>query len=203
MQLVSHLSLARPYLRQIMISCATEAPGSGLPDTFDASAELYFDNEEAAGQTLAVLTQDKQLVSTLARYCDVASMVAWMGEHIVKLELPDANIRLTVTGDVADGRTVEDALKYWADVHPVVAQRARDFWRYLRLYAQIHGRRAQGTNLYRPMAAEVGFESVADLITAYSHPQYLSIVRPDEMKFAKAGEMFAFATANRQTVLNR
>jgi hypothetical protein len=202
-QLVSHLSLARPYLRRIVISCATETLGSGLPDMFDASAEFYFDNEAAAGQTLVVLTEDPQLIGVLAHYCDAASMVAWMGEYIVNLDLPGANIRLTVTGDIADGLAVEDALEYWAKMHPVVARRAREFWSYLRLYAQIHGRRAQGTRLYRPMAAEVGVESLEDLITAYSHPQYLSIVRPDEMKFSKPGEMFAFATSNRKTVLNR
>jgi hypothetical protein len=201
--LVSQLSLARPELRRIVISCASETPGSGLPDMFDASAELYFDAEAAAGQTLAVLTQDKQLLAALARHCDAASMVAWMGEYIVNLDLPGANIRLTVTGDIADGLTVEEALKYWANVHPVVARTAREFFSYLRLYAQIHGRHAQGTNLYRAMAAEVGVESLADLITAYSHPQYMSIVRPDEMKFSKPGEMFAFATANRKTVLDR
>ena len=201
--LVSHLSLARPYLRRIVISCAAETPGSGLPDVFDASAEFYLDDEAAAGETLVVLTEDKQLVAAVSRYCDWSSMVAWMGEYIVKLQLQEANIRLTVTGDIADGCTVEQALEYWSNVHPVVAQKARRFWNYLRLYAQIHGRKVPGTQLYRPMAAEVGFEDLDDLITAYSHEQYLSIVRPDEMKFSKPGEMYAIATVDRRMVLNR
>jgi hypothetical protein len=53
------------------------------------------------------------------------------------------------------------------------------------------------------MAADVGFETAEDFVTAYSHPQYLSIVRPDEMKFSKPGDMFAFATVDQRTLLER
>jgi len=202
--LQSRLAQSRPQLRQIVVSCASPTPGSGLPEQFDAGVELYFDEEGAAGQTLATLTQDREWLAELARWCDVGSMVAWMGECLVKLDLPGANIRMTVTGDIADGWTVADALRYWHDQHPVVARSAAQFWRYVRRYVQIHGRHSPATPLYRPMAAEMGFESLQDLITAYSHPQYLAIVRPDEMKFAKAGElMIAFATTRRQVVLER
>jgi hypothetical protein len=53
------------------------------------------------------------------------------------------------------------------------------------------------------MAADVGFESAEDFVTAYSHEQYRSIVRPDEMKFSKPGDMFAFATMDQRTILER
>jgi hypothetical protein len=71
------------------------------------------------------------------------------------------------------------------------------------LYSQIHGRRVPGLPLYRPMAADVGFESAEDFVTAYSHEQYRSIVRPDEMKFSKPEDMFAFATMDQRTILER
>jgi hypothetical protein len=126
-----------------------------------------------------------------------------MGEYLPKLALDGVKLKLTVTGDVADDVAIPEALQYWSDVHPVVARTAPDFWAYLRLYAQIHGREVPGMSLYRPMAADVGFENAEDFVTAYSHSQYLSIVRPDEIKFSKPGDMLAFATMDQRTVLAR
>jgi hypothetical protein len=201
--LLENDSLASPHLIKLDIAVACDAPGSGLPNMFDASAEFWFDDEHAAGLALALLTQDEELTASAACYVANEKTVAWMGEYLPKLQMQGVRLKLTVTGDVADGRTIPEALQYWSDVHPVVARTARDFWAYLRLYAQIHGRRVAGLAQYRPMAADVGFESAEDFVVAYSHPQYLSIVRPDEIKFSKPGDMFAFATMDQRTLLER
>jgi hypothetical protein len=201
--LLANNALADRHLKKIGIAVACDAPGSGLPNMFDASAEFWFDDEHAAGLALALLTQDEELGASAARYVAKEKTVVWMGEYLPKLQMDGVKLKLTVTGDVADGCTIPEALQYWSDVHPVVARTARDFWAYLRLYAQIHGRRVPGLAQYRPMAADVGFENAEDFVVAYSHPQYLSIVRPDEIKFSKPVDMFAFATMDQRTILER
>jgi hypothetical protein len=201
--LLANDALTGRHLRKFDVALACDAPGSGLPNMFDASAEFWFDDERAAGLGLALLTQDEELTRSAARYIATNKIVAWMGEYLPNLQMDGVKLKLTVTGDVADGCTVPEALQYWSAMHPVVARTARDFWAYLRLYAQIHGRRVPGLALYRPMAADVGFENAEDFVTAYSHPQYFSIVRPDEMKFSKPGDMFAFATMDQRTLLER
>jgi hypothetical protein len=201
--LLAHAALSGRHVKKIDLAIACDAPGSGLPNMFDASMEFWFDDEHAAGLGLALLTQDEELAASAARYVAHEDTVVWMGQYLPKLQRDKVKLKLTVTGDVADGLSIAEALQYWADVHPVVARTARDFWAYLRLYAQIHGRRVPGLAQYRPMAADVGFETAEDFVTAYSHPQYLSIVRPDEMKFSKPGDMFAFATVEQRTLLER
>jgi hypothetical protein len=201
--LLDNKSLADRHLKKINLAAGCNAPGSGLPNAFDASAEFWFDDEHAAGLGLALLTQDKELMASEARYVATERTVAWMGEYLPKLQMDGVRLKLTVTGDVADGCSIPEALLYWSDVHPEVARTAREFWAYLRLYSQIHGRRVLGLPQYRPMAADVGFESAEDFVTAYSHEQYRSIVRPDEMKFSKPEDMFAFATMDQRTILER
>jgi hypothetical protein len=201
--LLAHDALSSRRLKKVRIAMACDAAGSGLPSMFDASAEFWFDDEHAAGLGLALLMQDEKLAASAARYVAHEDTVAWMGEYLPKLQIDGVKLKLTVTGDVADGLSISEALQYWSDVHPVVARTARDFWAYLRLYAQIHGRRVPGLAQYRPMAADVGFETAEDFVAAFSHPQYLSIVRPDEMKFSKPGDMFAFATVDQRTLLER
>jgi hypothetical protein len=203
-RLLQQAALRSPHLERAILCAAYEAPGSNIPVMFDASMELWFDSEDAAGQALAFLTTlDPVLTASAARFVSSEKCVAWMGEYFERLKRDRVRLRLIVSGDIADGCTVEDALRYWADVHPVVAQTAPAFWAYLQLYAQVHGRRVPGVNAYRPMAADVGFASVEDFVSAYAHEQYLSIVRPDEIKFSKPGDMLAFATTDQRTVFAR
>jgi hypothetical protein len=202
-RLLADNALTRQHLKRINLAVACDAKGSGLPNMYDASTEFWFDEEKAAGNALALLTQDEELIASAARYVATEKTVAWMGEYLPKLHIDGVKLKLTVTGDVADGYTIAEALRYWSDVHPMVARTAQEFWGYLRLYAQIHGRAVPGLNLYRPMAADVGFESAEDFVTAYSHQQYLSIVRPDEIKFSKPRDILAFATMDQRAVLER
>jgi len=201
--LLTHAALSSRHVKKIVMAIACDAQGSGLPNMFDASTEFWFDDEHAAGLGLALLTQDEELGASAARYVAREDTVVWMGQYLPKLQMDGVKLKLTVTGDVADGLGIAEALQYWSDVHPAVARTARDFWAHLRLYAQIHGRRVPGVGQYRPMAADVGFETAEDFVAAYSHPQYLSVVRPDEMKFSKPGGMFAFATVDQRTLLER
>src|ERR1700722_2783891 len=134
--LLANNSLAGRHLKKIDMAVACDPPGSGLPNMFDASAEFWFDDEYAAGRALTLLTQDEALNTSAARYVAAESTVVWMGEYLPKLQREGMKLKLTVTGDVADGCTIPEALRYWSEVHPVVARTAREFWAYLRLYAQ-------------------------------------------------------------------
>jgi EthD domain len=191
------------HLKKIDFAIGCNAPASGLPSSFDLNQEFWFDDEQAAGRALALLTQDADLLASEGRYAHAAGTVTWMGEYRPNLQLPGVKLKLTATGDIADGISEAEALRYWADMHPRVARTAEQFWSYLRLYAQIHGRHVPGLTLYRPMAAEVGFEGIEDFVAAFSHAQYASIVRPDENKFSKPGDMYAFATMDQRAVFQR
>src|ERR1700760_1966813 len=117
--LLANDSLTGRHLRKIVIAAASDPAGSGLPDTFDASGEFWFDDEKAAGSGLALLTRDEELTRSAARYVATDQTVAWMGEYVPNLQQDGVNFKVTVSGDVADGRSVSDALQYWGDVHPV------------------------------------------------------------------------------------
>jgi hypothetical protein len=195
--------LGGQHLRKLAVAVACAPTDSGLPQTFDVGTELWFDEEAAAARALLHLSQNEELKGGADRYFAAEETLAWMGEYFPNLELDGVKLKVTVTGDVADGIGIPEALQYWRDVHPVVARTAKDFWAHLRLYAQVHGRRVPGVATYRPMAADIGFANAGDFAAAFSHPQYLSIVRPDEIKFSKPGNMFAFASLDRRTLLDR
>ncbi len=48
------------------------------------------------------------------------------------------------------------------------------------------------------MCAEMGFADARDFITNYSNEEYQRIVRPDEERFSRPGEMLAFVTGKQR-----
>jgi hypothetical protein len=65
---------------------------------------------------------------------------------------------------------------------------------------QFHGRETSGLDIgtslaiarFVPMCADMGFAQQQDFLTTYTNDEYLRIVRPDEEKFSRPGEMLAF-----------
>ena len=87
------------------------------------------------------------------------------------------------------GMTTAEFQDYWKNNHGPLVRSVPEFWAYVRRYVQGH-------TLSEPVPgfppqdeapfdgiAELWFDSVEDIGKAFSHPRYLEIIRPDELKF--------------------
>lgn len=194
-------------LEQLLVNLPLDLAGTELaevfPPRFDALVEFYYADYQSAAKAAAGLSRPSADAG-LGAWLDSGDSAAFLGE--VRPKKPDdgaaTGVRMTVAGHVIDGMAVEDAQRYWNDVHPVVAQRAPDTWNRLTLYVQVHGREISGEGLggwlcpyqFFPMCADMGAVSIEELLAAYGNDQYMAIVRPDEQKFSKPEEMLTFIT---------
>jgi hypothetical protein len=194
--LVARDPVIAPAMTRFTVHLPVPELPAGLPDEYDVVAQLEFADEAAATASLLRLRREPGLVEAGERLMDFPASVSWIGELRPKYEVPVCGAKLLVGGDVADGMRLDIALAYWNGVHPVVAQTAPEHWNKLRIYRQIHGRPVPGTGRNLPMAADIGYESLDVLATAFDGEQYLAIIRPDEMKFSKPQDMLAFVTTD-------
>src|SRR3546814_6601644 len=73
-------------------------------------------------------------------------------------------------------------------------------WERLTLYTQFHGHKVSGLGLgnwlavarFVPLCSDMGLETQQSFIDAYASEPYLRIIRPDEEKFYRPGDMLAF-----------
>ncbi|WP_371433339.1 EthD domain-containing protein [Novosphingobium sp.] len=176
-------------------------------DRFDAVAELWYDDEGTAQVSLARLAADPELGAAAARAIDRGASHAWLAEVVPQIPPPTQCLRFVVAGQMADGMTLAEAQEYWRLEHPRVFRTVTDFVPYIVGYTQMHGRDVLesgaidwlGAHDFYPMCAEMGLRSVADVVTAYSMPSYLAVIRPDEEYFSKPGEMLSFASGEART----
>lgn len=206
----------KDVLKKLFINLPMDLTGTALeevfPPHFDALIELYYDDFDSARQGLDGLSQPAPN-ARLGAFVDQGASSAFLGD--VRPKKPEngaaTGVRMTVAGQVVDGMAVEDAQRYWNDVHPVVAQRAPETWNRLTLYTQVHGRKISGEGLaqwlcpyqFFPMCADMGATSIDELLMAYGNDQYMAIVRPDEQKFGKPEEMLTFVTDRKVAVLDQ
>jgi hypothetical protein len=174
-----------------------------FPARFDALLEFWFADGAAAVTTLNGLSRDSRVLASAAHLLQADRGVAWLAEVFAKkLELGRTRIKFLAGGQQAEGWTVARAQAYWSEVHPQVAQTAPLVWEPLTRYTQFHGREAPGLDIgtwlavprFVPMCAEMGFAQERDFLSTYTNEQYLSIVRPDEEKFSRPGEMLSFVS---------
>jgi len=181
-------------------------------DRFDLMIEFWFANSGGAVETLVGMGQNPQVVSAAAKFVDPGSGVAWLSE--VKPSKPEnggTGVKFTVAGQVADGWSIEDAQKYWETEHPRLARSVPQVWEPLTRYTQFHGRRTTPLQLeswlaverFVPMCADVCVASQEDLVKHFTNEAYLTIIRPDEQKFGKPGEMLAFLSSDEFTLAAR
>jgi uncharacterized protein (TIGR02118 family) len=76
---------------------------------------------------------------------------------------------------------------YWREQHGPLIKTVTDFNRHIRRYVQCHRLASDvplgGSGDYDGIA-ELWFDDVESMTTAFNEPRYLEIVRPDELKFA-------------------
>lgn len=181
-----------------------DTPIEGLPDNFDAVAEFWFENLQQARSGLAELREIRRRPAW-DDLCDPACPAPWIGEVRPVLDAGPLCIKVIRAGRPAKGVDARDALAYWRDHHAAVAQTATQFWALLRRYTQVPAVEPESADAY-PLQADVGAASIEDMKAAFAHPEYFSIVQPDERKFSLAGKLVAerlyFASARELIALD-
>ncbi len=171
-------------------------------DRFDSVVELWFPDAATAQASLARISSDAEIRAAADAAIDRAGSHAWLAEVVPQIPPPEQHLKFVVAGQVADGLTMAEAQEYWRVEHPRVFREVTDFAPYIVGYTQMHGRDVLTPAAiewlaqldFYPMCADMGLRSVADVVTAYSMPSYLSIVRTDEERFSKPADMLSFAS---------
>ncbi len=171
-------------------------------DRFDAVAEFWYADAETAQASLAQLGSDSAISATAGSTIDRDGSHAWLAEVVPQIPPPPNFLKFVVAGQMADSFTLAEAQEYWRVEHPRLFLTVTDFVPYIVGYTQMHGRDVLAPGAidwlaahdFYPMCAEMGLRSVEDVVTAYSMPSYLAIIRPDEEHFSKPGEMLSFAS---------
>lgn len=181
-----------------------------FPPLFDALLEFWFAEPESALPLLDRIEADPSVRSAAMTTIDAERSVVWLAQVFpIKPEQGRSRVKFLAGGDAAEGWEVEDAQRYWRDVHPQVARTAPTVWEPLTRYVQFHGapvaERIGVLGRWRrvPMCAEMGFAAEGDFITNYSNAEYRTIIRPDEEKFSRPGEMLAFVSGEEHVLLQR
>lgn len=183
-----------------------------FPPLFDAMIEFWFEDADDAGAVMAGIAGDLAVRSAAEAAIDDERSILWLAQAFpIKREEGRSRVKFLAGGDAAEGWNVGEAQRYWRDVHPDVARKAPTVWEPLTRYVQFHGRDipagASATPLGRwrqvPMCAEMGFADDRDFVANYSSEEYRRVVRPDEEKFSRPGEMLAFVSGEERVVAAR
>ena len=101
------------------------------------------------------------------------------------------------------GMTHEEFGAYWRNHHGAVVKSVPEFTRHVRKYVQCHlvgGAVPLGAAGDYDGVAELWFDSVEELETAFREPRYLEIIRPDEITFVDLSKCLSFITEEVQVV---
>ena len=95
-------------------------------------------------------------------------------------------IKITIFVTRKAGLTFEEFDSYWREKHAPLIKSVIEFSRHVRKYVQSHLASsdvpiAQGSDY--DGVAELWFDSVESLNTAFNEPRYMELIRPDELKF--------------------
>jgi len=101
------------------------------------------------------------------------------------------------------GMTWEEFDGYWRNHHGAVVKSVPEFMRHVRKYVQCHlvrGAAPLGAAGDYDGVAELWFDSVEELETAFREPRYLETIRPDELTFVDLSKCISFITEEVQVV---
>lgn len=212
---IASAGAAEPGLRRLVVGIppVTVEPevAAVFPPMFDGLIEFWFDTPDDAVRTLDTLSRNPELRRLATGLVLPEHGVAWLARVVPVKPGQGATVKFLAGGDVAEGLTLEDAHRYWSEQHPLVAQTAPDVWNRLARYTQFHGTRAPMPALngwlarerFVPMCSDMGFAQQSDFVALYTSEQYRTIVRPDEERFSRPGEMLAFISGRETVPLDR
>jgi uncharacterized protein (TIGR02118 family) len=187
----------RRYIQNYAIS-GSDSP-IGLPDTHNGVSELWFDSPEEL--RAAFSEPDFEVLRADAReFVDLGGVISWVAEFVYVKDPGPTDIKLFAAGHASPGLTRLQSQTYWHDQHTrVLAQDAPDVWRLMASYNQSHTRQLDDLPLSTiiddyDFCAEVGMDSIQAMHELFTHEDYLTIVRPDELRFASVHDSLACAT---------
>lgn len=179
-----------------------------FPPAFDGLLELWFEAPAPAVAGLELLRSNPSLRELAQPVIDGGAGVVWLAQAFpIKPESGSA-VKFLAGGDVAEGVPLEAAQAYYREQHPRVARTAPEVWGPLTRYTQFHGQPAPvapsiewlATGRFVPMCSDMGFAEIGDFLKVYGSDQYAQIVRPDEEKFSRPGEMLSFISAEERVL---
>ncbi len=182
-----------------------------FPPAFDGLFELWFEEPAAAVAVLDMLRSNSSLRDLAVPVIDGAAGVVWLAQAFpVKPESGSA-VKFLAGGNVADGVPLDVAQAYYRNEHPRVARTAPQVWEPLTRYTQFHGKPAPvvpsidwlAAGRFVPMCSDMGFAEIGDFLKVYGSEEYARIVRPDEEKFSRPGEMLSFISAEERVLFDR
>lgn len=183
-----------------------------FPPRFDGLLEFWFETSTDAVAVMRGLSDTQALLAAAEGLVNPSNGVAWLAEVFPKKpENGHTRVKFLAAGDAAAGWTVEAAQNYWSNSHPVVAQTAPKVWEPLTRYVQFHGRDNDTLQMGHwlatprpvPLCSDMGFARSSDFLEAYTNEQYLGIVRPDEEKFSRPGDMLSFVSHEERMFIQR
>ncbi len=182
-----------------------------FPPAFDGLLELWFEGPASAIAALAMLRSNSSLRNLAMPVIDGAAGVVWLAQAFsIKPETGSA-VKFLAGGDVANGVPLDVAQAYYRDEHPRVAQTAPQVWAPLTRYTQFHGKPEPvvpsidwlAAGRFVPMCSDMGFSEIGDFLKVYGSEEYARIVRPDEEKFSRPGEMLSFISAHERVLFDK
>lgn len=202
-----------PALRKAVVNVAPAdldpKISSVFPKPYDGLFELWFDTPGDAVEVTARLEQADELAALARDVIDGERGVAWLAKAVPSKPEQGTRVKFLAGGDVAEGVPLEEAHRYWAEEHPVLARTsAPQVWEPLTRYMQFHGTPSPALSIGRwlatarfiPMCSDMGFADAGDFLKVYTSEQYATIVRPDEIKFSRPGEALAFVSTEERVL---
>lgn len=182
-----------------------------FPPAFDGLFELWFDDPGAAVAVLDAVGTDTSLQDLAAPVIDGDAGVLWFAQAFPIKPEEGSTVKFLAGGDVAEGVPLEEAQAYYRDEHPRVARTAPTVWNPLTRYTQFHGKPAPvapsiawlAVGRFVPMCSDMGFAEIDDFLKVYGSEEYARIVRPDEERFSRPGEMLSFISAEERVLFDR
>ncbi|MFT4561873.1 MAG: hypothetical protein ACI9BW_001615 [Gammaproteobacteria bacterium] len=112
-------------------------------------------------------------------------------------------IKITIFVARKASLTFEEFDTYWREKHAPLIKSVTDFSRHVRKYVQSH-RTSSGVPLAQEAdydgVAELWFDSVESLDTAFTEPKYMELIRPDELKFVDLDRSVSFVSEEFQVI---
>ncbi len=112
-------------------------------------------------------------------------------------------VKIIVCAVRKPGMSHEQFDRYWRNQHAAVIKSVPEFTRHVRRYVQCHLAAEDtpflATGSYDGVA-ELWFDDVAAMNTAFSEPRYLEVIRPDELKFVDMERTVSLVTAELEVI---
>jgi uncharacterized protein (TIGR02118 family) len=172
----------------------------GRPEAHDGVSELWFDSFNELKAAFGEIGFKGPVKADAQEFIDLAGSFSMVTEVVRVKDPGPTNLKLIAAGHRKEGLTREEAQTYWRDSHPQLAARETpEFWSMIQRYVQNHPRSPEGVDLDTvtddyDMCADIGLESVEAMEAAFARPDYMAIVRPDELSFSSPEDAVALVT---------